>query len=163
MRQSIGAHSCPVHIHGGRVLDDDKYVSHPAAYINSSMTAVRTDAHFDKMIYPADVAEAAMLVIRTSFNCCPTQIWLQNNPDIIHKVCRACRRYPLIMYLQPQQKLVRAVSTLDVPTDMCPTFRIHCVVPCLDVAKFSDIENCSECRTKRGSRPVGSAIEDLAC
>ena len=44
------------------------------------MTAVRTDAHFDKMIYPADVAEAAMLVIRTSFNCCPTQIWLQNNP-----------------------------------------------------------------------------------
>jgi hypothetical protein len=52
------------------------------------MTAVRTDAHFDKMIYPADVAEAAMLVIRTSFNCCPTQIWLQNNPDIIHKVCR---------------------------------------------------------------------------
>lgn len=54
------------------------------------MTAVRTDAHFDKMIYPADVAEAAMLVIRTSFNCCPTQIWLQNNPDIIHKVCCAC-------------------------------------------------------------------------
>ena len=50
------------------------------------MTAVRNDAHFDKMIYPADVAEAAMLVIRTSFNCCPTQIWLQNNPDIIHKV-----------------------------------------------------------------------------
>jgi short-subunit dehydrogenase len=54
------------------------------AYINSSMTSVRTDAYFDKMIYPADVAEAAMLVIRTSFNCCPTQIWLQNNPDIIH-------------------------------------------------------------------------------
>ncbi len=44
------------------------------------MTSVRTDAHFDKMIYPADVAEAAMLVIRTSFNCCPTQIWLQNGP-----------------------------------------------------------------------------------
>lgn len=51
-----------------------------AAYINSSMTAVRTDASFDKMIYPADVAESAMLVIRTSLNCCPTQIWLQNNP-----------------------------------------------------------------------------------
>ena len=60
------------------------------------MTAVRNDAHFDKMIYPADVAEAAMLVIRTSFNCCPTQIWLQNNPDIIHKVRCACRLHPLI-------------------------------------------------------------------
>lgn len=55
------------------------------AYINSSMTAVRKDAHFDKMIYPQDVAEAAMLVVRTSFNCCPTEIWLQNNPTIIDK------------------------------------------------------------------------------
>ena len=32
---------------------------------------------FSKMIYPQDVAEAALMVVRTSFNCCPTQIWLQ--------------------------------------------------------------------------------------
>ena len=32
---------------------------------------------FSKMIYPQDVAEAAMMVVKTSFNCCPTQIWLQ--------------------------------------------------------------------------------------
>jgi len=54
------------------------------AYINSSMTAVRTDVKdFNKMIYPQDVAEATMMVVKTSFNCCPTQVWLQNVPDII--------------------------------------------------------------------------------
>lgn len=58
------------------------------AYINSSMTAVRTDVRggeegFKRMIYPQDVAEAALMVVRTSFNCCPTQIWLQNVPDIV--------------------------------------------------------------------------------
>jgi hypothetical protein len=115
VRQGIGAHQCPVHIHVGRRLDDDQCVSHPAAYINSSMTAVRTDAHFDKMIYPADVAEAAMLVIRTSFNCCPTQIWLQNNPDIIHKVRCAGRQHHQVSLAAAALQIVETAAALSAP------------------------------------------------
>ena len=86
------------------------------------MTAVRTDAHFDKMIYPADVAEAAMLVIRTSFNCCPTQIWLQNNPDIIHKVRCAGGQCHQVFGCSSTAGRQNSSCTFNTPTDVSWNF-----------------------------------------
>ncbi len=45
---------------------------------------------FSKMIYPQDVAEAALMVVKTSFNCCPTQIWLEvRSPFYTHAAAMA--------------------------------------------------------------------------
>lgn len=46
-------------------------------YVNTEMTSQIKGVDFEKMIRPEDVAEAAMLAVRTSPMCCPTEITLR--------------------------------------------------------------------------------------
>lgn len=51
-----------------------------AEYINTSMTAELDFLLPEAMIQPDDVAEAAMLAVRTRASCVPPEITLRNGP-----------------------------------------------------------------------------------